>query len=105
MPLFNEYSAIDEKDPRYLFAIDEPLEDEFEGWSKGEFEVLKARLLKNPGISYTLNSGYNYSSSRNDIGFLGDITHNLPQFIDKPAPEDHISDDDSDDEKYEPPKM
>ena len=79
--LFKEYKSTDEKDPEYLFSIDEPLQDEFEGWSRGDFEVLKSKLLRNTGVSYTVNSGYNYSSTRNDIGFLGDITQNLPQFI------------------------
>lgn len=45
-------------------------------------------------------SAYNYSSYRNNIGFEGYITKNLPQFIDGPLKDDQISDDDSDEEKY-----
>ena len=81
------------------------MQDEFEGWSKGEFEVLKAKLLKNTGVNYAVNSEYNYSSTRNDMGFLGDTTENLPQFIERPAVDDQLSEDDSDDEKYEVKKV
>jgi len=66
---------------------------------------LKTKLLKNTGINYTVNSSYNYASSKNNIGFLGDITQNLPQFIDRPARDDELSEDDSDDEKYDEHKI
>jgi hypothetical protein len=56
--------------------------------------------LKNTGVEYTGFSSYNYSSTRNDIGFYGDITKYLPEFIDKPFVDDQFEDDDSDDEKY-----
>ena len=41
-------------------------------------EVLKTKLLKNSGIEYTTWSAFNYSSYRNDIGFVGNMTKNLP---------------------------
>lgn len=59
-------------------ATPEHIEDEFEGWSRGDMDVLKTKFNRNMGSEFSGISLYNYPEY-GDIGFMGDIGSNLPK--------------------------
>lgn len=58
---YQPYAICDEKDPELYLQNDEPIEDEFEGWTEGEYEILKFKFSRNMGCPYTTSSGFNFS--------------------------------------------
>ena len=98
---YQNYTSCDEKDPEVNLENSLPIEDEFEGWTGGEFEILKYKFTRNNGCPYTTFSGFNFSSERHSLPPEATLMQGLPKLIEEPSYEDTIENGDSDEEILE----